>query len=211
MTRIKVCGIMNPAELMQAALAGADALGFVVEIESSRHCLSAGQAAQLIKMVPPFTKSVAVMAPQDVDGAVQLARQTGADVLQIHASLSASEMAKLKGRVRQKLVAGLAAGCSLEQAQGYAQSADALLLDTLAGGKLGGTGAVHNWNKSAELARSLKVPVILAGGLNPGNVAAAIEKVRPYAVDASSGLETSGKKDPEKVAAFVREVRACHQ
>jgi phosphoribosylanthranilate isomerase len=202
---------MNPAELMQAALAGADALGFVVEIEPSRHCLSAGQAAQLIKMVPPFTKSVAVIAPQDVDGAVQLARQTGADILQIHASLSAAEIAKLKGRVRQKLVAGLAAGSSLEQAQSYAQSADALLLDTLAGGKLGGTGAVHDWNKSAKLARSLKVPVILAGGLNPGNVAAAIEKVRPYAVDASSGLETSGKKDPEKVAAFVREVRACHQ
>lgn len=211
MTRIKVCGIMNPAELMQAALAGADALGFVVEIEPSRHCLSAGQAAQLIKMVPPFTKSVAVIAPQDVDGAVQLARQTGADVLQIHASLSAAEIAKLRGRVRQKLVAGLAAGCSWEQAQSYAKSADALLLDTLAGGKLGGTGAVHDWNKSAELARSLKVPVILAGGLNPGNVAAAIEKVRPYAVDASSGLETSGKKDPEKIAAFVREVRACHQ
>jgi len=211
LTRIKVCGIMNPAELMQAALAGADALGFVVEIESSRHCLSAGRAAQLIKIVPPFTKSVAVIAPQDVDGAVQLARQTGADVLQIHASLSAAEIAELKGRVRQKLVAGLAAGCSLEQARSYAQSADALLLDTLAGGKLGGTGAVHDWNKSAELARSLEVPVILAGGLNPGNVAAAIEKVRPYAVDASSGLETSGKKDPEKVAAFVREVRACHQ
>ena len=66
-------------------------------------------------MVPPFTKSVAVIAPQDVDGAVQLARQTGADILQIHASLSAEEMAELKGRVRQKLVAGLAAGCSLSR------------------------------------------------------------------------------------------------
>jgi phosphoribosylanthranilate isomerase len=211
LTRIKICGIMNPAELLQAALAGADALGFIVEIKQSRHCLSADRAAQLIKMVPPFTKSVAVIAPQDVDGAVQLARQTGADVLQIHASLCAADLAELKSRIHQKLVASLASGCSLGQARSYAETADALLLDTMAGGKLGGTGAVHDWNKSAELARSQKVPVILAGGLNPGNVAAAIEKVRPYAVDASSGLETSGKKDPDKMAAFVREVRACRR
>ena len=95
------------------------------------------------------------------------------------------------------------------KAQNYATSADAILLDTLANGKLGGTGAVHDWNKSAEIVRSLKVPVILAGGLNPGNVAAAIEKVRPYAVDVSSGLETGGKKDPQKILSFVREVRAC--
>ncbi len=88
-------------------------------------------------------------------------------------------------------------------------SADAVLLDTLANGKLGGTGAVHDWNKSAKIVEGLKVPVILAGGLNPGNVAAAIEKVRPYAVDVSSGLETGGKKDPQKILSFVREVRAC--
>ena len=77
MTRIKVCGIMNRAELLQAALAGADALGFIVEIDSSRHCLSAREAADLIKMVPLFTKSVAVIAPDDVEGAVQLAGGPG--------------------------------------------------------------------------------------------------------------------------------------
>jgi phosphoribosylanthranilate isomerase len=208
-TRIKVCGIMNQAELLQAALAGADAVGFIVQIESSRHCLSAGQAADLIEMVPLFTKSVAVIAPDDVEEAVELALRTRADVLQIHGSLSAADLAELRGRVAQKLVAAVAATSDLSEISCYAASADAVLLDTLSNGLLGGTGAVHDWNKSTEIARSLKVPVILAGGLNPGNVAAAIEKVRPYAVDASSGLETGGKKDPQKVLSFVREVRAC--
>ena len=209
MTRIKVCGIMNSAELLQAVSAGADAVGFIVEIDQSRHRLSAKDAADLIKLVPLFTKSVAVIAPEDVEGAVQLAKQTGADVLQVHGSLSAADLAELKGRVHQKLIAAVAAGSDLLKAQNYAASADAVLLDTQANGKLGGTGAVHDWNKSAKIVEGLKVPVIMAGGLNPGNVAAAIEKVRPYAVDASSGLETSGKKDPQKILSFVREVRAC--
>lgn len=209
MTRIKVCGIMNSTELAQAALAGADGVGFIVEIEQSRHCLSAVNAAALIKQVPLFTKSVAVIAPVDVENAVQLSQKTGADVLQVHGSLSAEEMAELKGRVSQKLVATVAAGSKLEEMAKYAAYADAILLDTLCNGKLGGTGAVHDWNRSAAIVRSLKVPVILAGGLYPGNVAAAINTVCPYAVDASSGLETAGKKDPEKIVSFIREVRAC--
>jgi phosphoribosylanthranilate isomerase len=200
---------MNSTELHQAALAGADGVGFIVEIDDSRHRLSAGDAAVLIKMVPLFIKSVAVIAPCDVEEAVHIAEKTSADVLQVHGSLSAGEMAELKGMVSQKLVATVAADSSREEISKYAASADAILLDTLRNGKLGGTGAVHDWNRSAEIVRSLNVPVILAGGLNPANVAAAIKKVCPYAVDASSGLETSGRKDPEKIISFIREVRAC--
>ncbi len=209
MTRIKICGIMNRAELSQAILAGADGVGFIVEIDQSRHRLSAKEAADLIKLVPLFTKSVAVIAPVNVERAVQLALKTGADVLQVHGTLSAADLAELKGRVAQKLVATVAAGSNLDQIRDYAASADAVLLDTYSNGKLGGTGAVHDWNKSAAIVKSLKVPVILAGGLNPANVAVAIKKVGPYAVDASSGLETGGKKDPQKIFSFVREVRAC--
>jgi phosphoribosylanthranilate isomerase len=202
---------MTSEELLEAISAGTDAVGFVVQIDDSRHCLSASQAADLIKKVPLFTKSVAVIAPEDVDEAEELAMQTGADILQIHGSLKAWDLLELKSRVAQKLVVSVAAGSELSEVQRLAKSADALLLDTLVNGKLGGTGAVHDWNKSAEIARRLQTPVILAGGLNPGNVAAAIHLVRPYAVDVSSGLETSGKKDPEKIISFVREVRACHQ
>jgi phosphoribosylanthranilate isomerase len=123
-------------------------------------------------------------------------------------------MLELKGRVHQKLIAAVAAGTESKAVQSFAKSADAILLDTLAGGKLGGTGAVHDWNHSAEITKSLNaisIPVILAGGLKPENVAAAIRTVKPYAVDVSSGTETAGKKDPEKILSFVREVRQCPQ
>jgi len=213
-TRIKVCGIMNQMELSQAVSAGVDAVGFVVEIENSRHRLSADEAALLIKKVPVFTKSVAVIAPNDANEAVELAGRTGADILQVHGSLSPADMLELKGRVHQKLVAAVAAGTESKAVQSFAKSADAILLDTLAGGKLGGTGAVHDWNHSAEITKSLNaisIPVILAGGLKPENVAAAIRTVKPYAVDVSSGTETAGKKDPEKILSFVREVRQCPQ
>ncbi len=214
MTRIKVCGIMSESELLQAVSAGADAVGFVVEIDDSRHCLTAGEAADLIELVPVFTKSVAVIAPENVDEAVKLAARTKADVLQVHGSLAPKDLAELKSRVHQKLVAAVAAGAAgagSKEAMRFGMVADAVLLDTMVNGKLGGTGAVHDWDMSAEIVRSLKVPVILAGGLNPGNVAEAIRKVRPYAVDVSSGTETGGKKDPEKIRSFVREVRSCPQ
>ena len=214
MTRIKVCGIMNQMELSQAVSAGVDAVGFVVEIEDSRHRLSADEAALLIKKVPVFTKSVAVVAPKDANEAVELAGRTGADILQVHGSLSPADMLELKGRVHQKLIAAVAAGTESKAVRSFAKSADAILLDTLAGGKLGGTGAVHDWNHSAAITKSLNainIPVILAGGLKPENVAAAIRTVKPYAVDVSSGTETAGKKDPEKILSFVREVRQCHQ
>lgn len=209
MTKIKVCGIMSPTDLANALCAGADAVGFVVEIDDSRHSLSAGQAADLIRSVPIYTKSVAVISPSDVDDAVKLAGVTRADVLQLHGKLAPKDLAELKTLVHQKLVAAVAAGAESKEAMRFGMVADAVLLDTMVNGKLGGTGEVHDWNKSAEIVGSLKVPVILAGGLNPGNVAAAIEKVRPYAVDVSSGVETDGKKDPQKIFSFIREVRAC--
>lgn len=207
MTKVKVCGIMSEDELISAVMAGADALGFVVEIEDSRHNLSAGEAADLIRKVPVYTKSVAVIAPHDVNSAVLLAEKTRADVLQLHGKMAPRDIAELKSRVHQKLVAALAADAGVAEAKRYGMVADAILLDSMVDGKLGGTGKVHDWDLSREIVRNLRVPVILAGGLNPGNVAQAIEKVRPYAVDVSSGLESAGKKDPEKIKSFVQVVR----
>ena len=123
MTRIKICGIMTPEELSEAISAGTDAVGFVVQIDDSRHCLSASQAADLIKKVPLFTKSVAVIAPEDVDEAEELAMQTGADILQIHGSLKADDLRELKSRVAQKLVASVAAGSDATGTGGSAPAA----------------------------------------------------------------------------------------
>ncbi|MGB7544838.1 MAG: phosphoribosylanthranilate isomerase, partial [Methanothrix sp.] len=141
--------------------------------------------------------------------AVRLAVQTGAEVLQVHGTLSPADLAELKGRVHQKIIPAVAGQPGGEEARRYANVADAILLDSMVDGTLGGTGVVHDWETSAEIAASLKVPVILAGGLHPGNVTQAIEKVRPYAVDVSSGTETEGRKDPAKISSFLQAVRAC--
>lgn len=208
MTRVKVCGIMNELDLNCAIAGGADAVGFIVEVEGSRHRISAVDARELIERVPVFTKSVAVIAPHCPEEAVLLAKKTGADLLQVHGTLEPEEIRELKKRVDQKVIAAVPPGI---EAHRMAGAADAILLDTLKNGKLGGTGAVHDWSVSAILARDLRVPVILAGGLNPSNVGEAIRTVKPYAVDVSSGVETAGRKEQKKVESFVREVRSCQK
>ena len=208
MTRVKVCGIMNEKDLDCAIAGGADAVGFIVEVEDSRHRISAEDASELIKLVPVFTKSVAVIAPNSPEEAVVLARKTGADLLQVHGTLGPEEINELKRRVHQKVIAAVPPGV---EAHRMAAAADAVLLDTFKDGKLGGTGAVHDWSVSAAVARDIQIPIILAGGLNPSNVGEAIRTVKPYAVDVSSGVEIAGRKDPKKVESFVREVRSCQQ
>ena len=208
MTRVKVCGIMNEMDLNCAISGGADAVGFIVEVEGSRHRISAEDARVLIRQVPVFTKSVAVIAPDSPEEAVLMARKTGADLLQVHGTLEPEEIKELKKLVPQKVIAAVPPGI---EAHRMAGAADAVLLDTFKDGMLGGTGAVHDWSVSAGLARDLQIPVILAGGLNPSNVGEAIRTVKPYAVDVSSGVETAGRKDQNKVGSFVREVRSCQQ
>ncbi len=208
MTRVKVCGIMNEKDLDCAIAGGADAVGFIVEVEDSRHRISAEDASELIRLVPVFTKSVAVIAPNSPEEAVLLARKTEADLLQVHGTLEPLEIKELKKRVHQKVIAAVPPGV---EAHRMAAAADAILLDTFKDGKLGGTGAVHDWSVSAAVARGIQIPIILAGGLNPSNVGEAIRTVKPYAVDVSSGVEIAGRKDQEKVESFVREVRSCQQ
>lgn len=209
MTRIKVCGIMSQSDLQSAILGGADAVGFLVEVEASRHKISAQEAHELVQQVPVFAKSVAVIAPEDLESAVLLANRTGADLLQVHGTLQPLEIAALKSQVSQKIIAAVPP----QPAKAYemAQAADAVLLDTLMDGKLGGSGRAHDWSISAAISKRLRVPVILAGGIHPSNVVDAIRTVEPYAVDVSSGVETNGRKDQEKVESLVRAVRSCQQ
>jgi phosphoribosylanthranilate isomerase len=206
LTRIKICGITSQGDLKAAVAAGADALGFIVEIERSRRCLSADVARDLIKKVPIFITTVAVMEPSTPEEAARLAGITGADLLQLY-GLEASLIAALKGLVQNaKIIAAAPAG---PEARHLAEVADAVLLDTMKGGRLGGSGEAHDWAQSAVLAKDLPVPTILAGGLDPSNVRAAISQVRPYAVDVSSGVETDGQKDGEKMRSFVKAARGC--
>jgi phosphoribosylanthranilate isomerase len=212
MTRVKICGIMSMNDLSCAVQNGADAVGFVVEVPESHRSVSADFARELIERVPVFTASVAVIVPENIAEAEALALETGADILQIHGKFGREELNKLRGLVSQKIVAALPA---VEGTYGFAKSiegaVDGILIDTYREDKMGGTGEVHDWSISAGIVTSLNLPVILAGGLTPGNVSEAIGKVRPYAVDVSGGVETNKKKDCDKIAAFISEVRSCQQ
>ena len=207
MTRIKICGLRDQSDLDHAIAAGADAVGFVVEVERSRHCITAAAARDLIRKVPVFVKSVVVISPHDIDEAVRLSRETKADLLQVQSTLCAEDIRALKGLVPQKII--VASPAESKEVLAMATAADAILLDTYKDGMLGGSGVTHDWNVSAALARRLSVPVILAGGLRPENVCEAVRKVRPYAVDVSSGVETDGRKDAMKMRAFVSGVKSC--
>ena len=210
MTRAKICGIKDAGARDVAVAAGADAVGFVVEIQRSKRCIGREEARRLIDGLPPFVSSVIVTEPKSAAEAAKLALDTGADVIQVNDTLSFEDLAALKDMVPQRIVATVPARSGmLDRARRLAEVADALLIDSFAAGKLGGTGTVHDWNLSADLVREIDLPIILAGGLGPENVADAIEAVRPYAVDVSSGVETDGAKDPEKIMAFLKEVKSC--
>jgi phosphoribosylanthranilate isomerase len=206
LTRVKICGMTSQEDMKAAVAAGADVLGFIVEIDRSRRCLSAEQARDLIRQVPIFIPTVAVMEPSTVDEAARLAVITGADLLQLY-GCSAREIAALKELVQEtKIIAAAPAG---PEARRLSEVSDAILLDTMKNGLLGGSGEAHDWAQSAVLAKELPVPTILAGGLDPQNVRAAISRVMPYAVDVSSGVETNGRKDGEKMRSFVKAARGC--
>jgi len=210
MTRAKICGIRDPGARDAAVASGADAVGFVVEIPRSRRSIGRKEAKSLIRGLPPFVSSVVVVEPKSAAEAASIALDTGADVLQVNGTLVVEDLSTLREMVAARLVATVpAVPGALEEARRIAGVADALLVDSQEGGKLGGTGAVHDWNLSADLVEAVGAPVILAGGLSPENVAEAIRAVGPYAVDVSTGVETEGRKDPAKIAAFLREVRCC--
>ncbi|HOK57491.1 MAG TPA: phosphoribosylanthranilate isomerase [Methanothrix sp.] len=207
MTRVKICGLTDEDELRCALKAGADAVGFIVEIERSRHRLSVDEARGLIEMVPPFTASVAVIEPDCVEDAVRLADYLQSDALQIHGSISLEEIAEIRRCVSQRIIVAVPPGS--ERAAEMSRVADAILVDTPVSGGLGGSGRTHDWSVTARMRSTLHAPLILAGGLRPENIVDAIDAVRPYAVDVSSGVETNGRKDPAKIEEFVRRVRSC--
>ncbi|NKF24296.1 phosphoribosylanthranilate isomerase [Solimonas marina] len=204
-TRIKFCGLRRPRDVAAAVELGVDAVGLILVPASPRH-VSVEQAAKLRAGLPPFVSSVALFRDPDaafVQDAIDAIRP---DLLQFHGS-EAPDFCASFGVPFLKAVAmggerrsttGLRA-----EARRYA-AASGLLLDSHAPGGMGGRGQVFVWDNLPKVSR----PLVLAGGLNPGNVARGITAVRPFAVDVSSGIEQiPGVKDADKMRAFVAAVR----
>lgn len=203
-TRVKICGVTREADRDAAVTAGADALGFIVDVpvETPRE-VSADRARELAAGVPPFVSPVLVTMPTDVHRAVELAGRVNPEAVQVHAGLSPGEIRRLGERVGPAVVA--AVDVDEPDVEAYAAAADALLVDSTDDWGAGGTGETHDWERTKQLVERLETPVVLAGGLTPGNVREAVETVGPFAVDTATGVEREGGvKDHGAVAAFVR-------
>ncbi|HUV04427.1 MAG TPA: phosphoribosylanthranilate isomerase [Armatimonadota bacterium] len=211
MIKVKICGITNIEDAMAAVEAGADALGFVFA-ESPRR-ISAKAALSILEKLPPFVATVGVFANQDVDEVFRVWKQTNLHFAQLHDVLGPTRelVSPAGGFGWYRVIHAL----RVKSAKDIRQAADgpsarvcaALLLDAHVEGLMGGTGQKFDWDLAVQ-AKLLGKPLILAGGLTPANVEEAVRKVRPYAVDVSTGVEASpGKKDHAKIKEFIQNVR----
>lgn len=202
MTRVKICGITRAQDALVAAQAGADAIGLVFAAASPRR-VSPQQAAGLVAVLPPFVTSVALFVDPDATLVQAVLDQVRPDLLQFHGDETPDFCAAF-GRPWIKALRVRPGVDLLQSATLYAGSRG-LLLDAYSPQAHGGTGESFDWNL---IPPDLPLPVVLAGGLEPGNVARAIRRVRPWAVDVSSGVEASkGIKDAARIQAFMNEVR----
>jgi phosphoribosylanthranilate isomerase len=204
MTRVKICGVTREADVAAAVGAGADAVGFVVDVPVDTHReVSPARAADLAAAVPPFVASVAVTMPETPADAVELVERVEPDALQVHNDLGDGDLAYLASKVDASVVKRVDAA-DPGDAHRFDDVADALLVDSVDADGGGGTGRTHDWSATADLAREVASPVVLAGGLTPGNVADAVSTVEPFGVDVASGVEgPDGTKDHDAVARFV--------
>jgi phosphoribosylanthranilate isomerase len=202
--RSKICGITRVEDALAAAAAGADAIGLVFYAKSPR-AVSVAQAQQIIAALPPFVTTVGLFVDMPRAELQQILAQVPLDLLQFHGDESV-EQCEGYGRPYIKALR-VKAGDDIAAQMARYPSTSGVLLDTFVEGVPGGTGLAFDWSLvPAELPK----PVILAGGLTPDNVAAAIAQVRPYAVDISGGVESAkGIKDADKVRAFIRAARGA--
>ncbi len=203
-TRVKICGITRVEDALAAAQAGADAIGLVFYARSPRH-VTLQQAAQLAAALPPFVTTVGLFVNAEEAFVREALAAVPLDLLQFHGDESPEYCAQF-GKPYLKAIR-VKAGVDLLQCAAHFHAAKGLLLDAHVEGIPGGTGAIFDWSL---IPKQMPLPVILSGGLDAENVAAAIEQVQPGAVDVSSGVEVNtlkGIKDAVKIARFIREVK----
>ncbi len=201
-TRVKVCGITRVEDIGSCVDHGVDALGFVF-VEASPRCITIEQAQALLSHVPPFVQTVGLFLDQPQAFIETVLSQVPLNLLQFHGDES-PEQCEQFGQDYIKAVPMAGEVDPLGYASRY-HHAKGFLLDSHAAGQQGGSGHAFDW---ALIPKNLHKPLILAGGLNVDNISEAVRRLRPYAVDVSSGVEKQkGIKDPDKIAAFMRGVR----
>ena len=214
--RVKICCISSVAEAALAVRYGASALGLVSAMPSGPGVIAEEIIIQIAAFVPPGVATFLLTSKRDADSIIAQQRRCRVNTLQLCDSVEPGTYEKLRdvlpgiALVQVIHVTGLE---SVEEAVSVAPQVNAILLDSgnqkLAVKELGGTGRKHDWHISRQIVEAVKVPVYLAGGLNPDNVAEAIEQVYPFGLDICSGLRTDGQLDERKVRRFFESIDAA--
>src|SRR5579875_3976488 len=204
--QVKICGLRAPHHLQTAIEAGADMIGLMFYEPSPRY-IEPRQARELLNTIenqPAAPDVVGVFVNKEADCVHDIVEQVGLDFVQLHGS----EIPEFCWQIKRPVIKGLRLHSrdDLGLISAYREATWRILLDTPSS-HWGGSGLTHNWTLACEIAR--KMPVLLAGGLTPENVGKAISQVRPWGVDVSSGVETSGKKDDSKIRAFIQQARSA--
>ena len=198
MTRIKLCGLSRPCDIEVANALRPEYIGFVF-FPKSRRDVSPEQAEALRKMLDPAVRAVGVFVRENPERIAGLLNRGIIDLAQLHGSEDEEYIARLRAMTDKLLIRAFRVDSPADLAKARESTADYILLDNGAGG----TGESFDWSVLQGFDR----PYFLAGGLRPENATAAVEALRPFAVDVSSGIETDGVKDGEKMKAFVDAVR----
>ncbi len=197
MTKIKLCGLSRPCDMEAANALRPEYIGFIFAPESRRY-ISPWRALALRQMLAPTIRVVGVFVDERPEKIADMGNQGIIDVIQLHGSEDEDFIMQLRQRTDKPIIRAFRAEKAEDIINAGGSRADYILLDSGAG-----TGTAFDWG----LIQSIKRPYFLAGGLSPDNVGDAVARLRPFAVDVSSGIETGGVKDQTKMAAFVAAVR----
>ncbi|GAC1394616.1 MAG: phosphoribosylanthranilate isomerase [Ktedonobacteraceae bacterium] len=211
--RVKICCISSVQEARLAVKYGASALGLVSSMPSGPGVIAEDIIAAIAATIPPAVASFLLTSKQDVASIIEQQRRCGVNTLQLVDRLEIGSYEDVRNAlpgIAIVQVIHVAGEASIAEARAIAPQVNALLLDSgnplLAIKELGGTGRIHDWEVSRAIRTQVDVPVFLAGGLNASNVADAIKRVGPFALDICSGVRTNGKLDEAKLAAFFEQV-----
>jgi phosphoribosylanthranilate isomerase len=211
--RVKVCCIASVEEMRAAVACGASAVGLVSEMPSGPGVISEELIAEIAARVPPPVATFLLTCKQDASAIVEQQRRCRTNTLQLCDRVPLGVYGELRAElpgVSLVQVVHVTSEESLAEALEAAGHVDALLLDSgnqsLAVKELGGTGRTHDWRVSRRVVEASPVPVFLAGGLRPENVAEAVSIVRPFGLDVCSGVRTEGRLDAEKLKRFFAHI-----
>ena len=199
MVKVKICGLRRPEDIEAANVAKPDYVGFIF-VEGTKRYVEPIQAAQFRKDLAGDIQTVGVFVNARIEKIVAICKAGIIDVIQLHGEEDATYIDQLKGQVDQEIIKSVAVGDDLVVVP---NQADYLLFDSLSPSR-GGSGKIFDWKMVSAYQEK---PFFLAGGLGVENIEEALKVVRPYAVDASSSLETDGVKDPVKMQEFVAKIR----